>query len=126
MAKTWIDVDEYIAAQPAEIKSKLQQLRQVILKAAPGAEETISYQMPAFKLNGVLVYFGAFKDHYSLFPTRSGLIAFEAKLKPYKLSKGTIQFSYNKPIPVKLVTDIVKFRAKENAQKAALKKIKNK
>lgn len=121
IAKTFSTIDEYIAALPNEAQGKLQQLRQIIIRAAPGAEEVISYHMPAFKFYGMLVYFGAFKDHYSLFPMRSVLLAFEKELAPYKLSKGTIQFSYDKPLPVRLVTSIIKFRVKENLKKRSLK-----
>ncbi len=112
-------IDEYIETAPPEVQAKLEQMRQIIRKAAPGAEETISYQMPAFKLNGILVYFAAFKDHIGFFPTSSGVAAFKSELAPYKTSRGTIQFPLDKPIPASLVQRIVAFRVKENLQKKA-------
>jgi uncharacterized protein YdhG (YjbR/CyaY superfamily) len=107
-------IDEYIASFPEDIQKILQKIRQVIHKAAPEAEEIISYRMPAFKQNGVLVYFAAFKNHIGFFPEPSGVAAFKKDLSGYKTSKGTIQFSLNKPIPYDLVEKIVKFRVKEN------------
>lgn len=114
-------VDEYIAMQPKNVQPVLEKIRQVIRKAAPKAEESISYQMPGYKQEGPLVYFGAFKDHYSLFPTSTPVKVFADQLKKYKSSKGTIQFSYDEPLPVKLITDIVKFKVKENLEKKMLK-----
>jgi uncharacterized protein YdhG (YjbR/CyaY superfamily) len=110
-------IDEYIAAFPKQIQDILQKLRRTIKEAAPQAQETISYQMPAFKLNGILVYFAAFKDHVGFFPTSSGVAAFEKELSEYKISKGTIRFPLDKPIPFDLVTKIVKYRVNENLQK---------
>jgi uncharacterized protein YdhG (YjbR/CyaY superfamily) len=107
-------VDEYIATFPLDIQTRLQQLRAVIHEAAPEAEETISYQMPAFRQNGVLVYFAAFKNHIGFFPTAAGIEAFKDKLSGYKTSKGTIQFPLNQPLPVELVKEIVKTRVKQN------------
>lgn len=114
-------IDDYIAAQPANVISSLEKLRQTIRKAAPEAEEVISYQMPAFKFHGILVYFAVFKNHFSFFPTSSAIKSFKDKLKSYELSKGTIKFPLDKPIPVKLVTEIVKFRVRENLDKKLLK-----
>ncbi len=110
-------VDEYIAAAPKNVQTILQDLRKVIKEAAPDAEETISYKMPAFKQNGVLVYFAAFKDHIGFFPTGEGVDAFKEELKGYKTSKGTIQFPYDKPIPYDLVRKIVKHRIEMNTGK---------
>jgi len=110
-------VDEYIARQEPDVQLILEKLRQVIRKAAPKAEEVISYQMPAYKQDGVLVYFAAFKNHYSFFPTSTPIRAFAEQLKNYQTSKGTIQLLYEKPVPVKLITDIVKFKIKENQEK---------
>ncbi len=120
-------VDEYLAAQPEQVRTVLKKLRQIIKKAAPGAEEVISYRIPAFKFHGMLVWYAGFKDHYSLFPFAATLHVFKDKLKPYELSKGTIRFPLNKPVPVKLVTEIVKYRVKENLDKAQRKQdVKNK
>ena len=110
-------IDEYIASFPQNIQSILQELRQAIHEAAPNAEETISYQMPAFKQNGVLVYFAAFKNHIGFFPTASGVEAFKDKLGAYKTSKGTIQFPLNQPMPLDLVKELVRFRVKQNLAK---------
>ncbi len=116
-AKTYKDVDEYISTLPQNVQAVLQKLRQVIKEAAPEAEEVISYQMPAFKLNGILVWFAAFKDHISFFPKVSAIQAFKDKLANYETSKGTIRFPLNEPIPFDLVEEIVRFRVKENQSK---------
>jgi uncharacterized protein YdhG (YjbR/CyaY superfamily) len=107
-------IDEYIESFPEDVQSILEKMRQTIQKAAPEAEEAISYQIPTFKLNGNLVHFAAFKDHISFFPTSSGKEAFKKELSKYKGGRGTIQFSIDKPIPYDLVRKIVIFRRKEN------------
>lgn len=107
-------IDEYIAAFSPDIQTRLQQLRIAVHEAAPEAEETISYQMPAFRQNGVLVYFAAFKNHIGFFPTAAGIEAFKDKLSTYKTSKGTIQFPLNQPLPLDLIKEIVKTRVKQN------------
>ena len=114
-------IDEYISMYPDNIQAILKKLRQIVREAAPKAEETISYQIPTFKLNGNLVHFAAFKDHISFFPTSSGRIAFKKELSKYKGGRGTIQFPLDKPIPYALVKRIVKFRVKENSVKARRK-----
>jgi uncharacterized protein YdhG (YjbR/CyaY superfamily) len=110
-------IDEYIATFPPEIQTRLCQLRAAIHKAAPEAEETISYQMPAFRQNGVLAYFAAFKNHIGFFPTAAGIEAFKDRLSGYKTSKGTVQFPLDQPLPLELVGEIVKLRVKQNQQK---------
>jgi uncharacterized protein YdhG (YjbR/CyaY superfamily) len=110
-------IDEYIATFPPNIQTLLQQIRATIHKAAPEAEETISYQMPAFKQNGILVYFAAFKNHIGFFPTAQGIEAFKDKLAAYKTSKGTIQFPFDRPLPLELIEEIVRFRVKTNTSK---------
>jgi len=117
-------IDDYIAAQPDNVKASLEKLRQTIRKAAPDAEEVISYQMPAFKFYGVLVYFAAFKNHFGFYPTSAAVKVFKDKLRIYEYSKGTIKFPLDKPIPTKLVTEIVKFRVRENLDKKLLKENK--
>lgn len=112
--KTFNSVEEYIALQDDNVQPKLVQLRQLIKKTAPKAEETVSYQMPAYRLNGILVYFAAFKKHIGFFPTPSGIKQFEKELAGFETSKGTIRFPLDKPLPVKLIRDIVKFRVKES------------
>ena len=109
-------IDEYIAGSSETVRNFLKELRQVIKESAPGAEETISYGIPTFKLKGSsLVHFAAFKDHISFFPGGpSAIEALEKELSPFKLSKGTVQFPLDKPIPVDLVKRMVKFRVKEN------------
>jgi uncharacterized protein YdhG (YjbR/CyaY superfamily) len=110
-------IDEYIATFPKDVQVILEELRLTIHDAAPGAEEVISYQMPAFKLNGMLVWFAAFKNHIGFFPKVSAIEAFKEDLSGYELSKGTVRFPLNKPIPFGLVKKIVKFRVKENLSK---------
>jgi Uncharacterized conserved protein len=110
-------IDEYIAASPEEIQMALQKLLRVIQAAAPEAQEVISYSMPAFKQNGILVYFAAFKNHIGFFPTSSGVSAFKKELAAYETSKGTVRFPLDKPIPYELVARIVKFRVQENSSK---------
>jgi uncharacterized protein YdhG (YjbR/CyaY superfamily) len=111
------NTDEYIAGFPENIQEMLNELRSAIRKAAPEAEETISYRMPAYRLNGVLVYFAAQKNHIGFYPTSSGVNAFREVLSAYKISKGAIQFPLDKPMPLKLVSTIVKFRVKENSDR---------
>ena len=116
------DIDKYIAGFTKEKQKLLKQLRYTIRKAAPKAQETISYGMPAFKQDGMLVYFAAWKDHIGFYPTSSGIKAFKNDLSAFKVSKGTVQFPLDKPIPTGLVTKIVKFRVKENLEKRVKKK----
>jgi len=115
--KTPENVDAYIASFPADIQTMLQQMREAIKKAAPGAEEIISYSMPAFRLNGMLVWFAARSNHMGLYPRGSGIEEFAVQLKGYKVSKGTIQFPMGKPLPVDLIGKIVQFRVEENLRK---------
>lgn len=110
-------IDEYLESFPKDIQATLSELRQAIREAAPQAEEAISYQMPAFKQKGILVYFAAFKTHIGFFPTTSGIEAFKEKLSAYETSKGTIRFPIDKPLPLELVKEIVRFRVKENLDK---------
>ena len=112
--KEFKTTDEYIAAFPKNVQNSLQELRHAIRESAPEAEEVISYQMTAFKLNGVLVWFAAFKEHIGFFPKASAIEAFKEELSGCELSKGTIRFSLDKPIPLDLVKKIVKYRVKEN------------
>jgi len=115
--------DEYIAGFPAGIQQLLEQVRATIKKAAPEAEETISYGMPAFRYQGRgLVYFSAFKAHIGFYPIPSGMKAFKKELSSYKTGKSSVQFPLDEPMPLKLITDIVKFRVKENLAKAKIKK----
>lgn len=115
-------VDDYIAIASPHIKEYLEKLRSTILQVAPQAQEGISYQMPAYKLNGILVYFGGFTKHVSLFPGKEAIVIFKEELTGYKTSGGTIQFPLDQPIPVELITKIVKFRLEENLSKTNKKK----
>ncbi len=110
-------LDEYIKTFPPEVQAILQKMRTTVHRAAPEATEAVSYQMPAFKLNGDLVYFAAFKHHIGFYPLPSGTATFEKELEPYKRSKGAVQFPLDKPIPYDLVEKMVKFRVKENLSK---------
>ena len=104
----------YCNLYPPEIRAKLHQLRELIIKTAPKAEESISYGMPTFKLNGPLVYFAAFKNHIGLYALPSGNVAFQEELKKYKTGRGSIQFPNDAPLPVELIEKIVRFRVREN------------
>jgi uncharacterized protein YdhG (YjbR/CyaY superfamily) len=124
MAKTdFNSVDEYIASQPEAVQAVLKRVRSAIRKAVPGAEEVISYQIPAYKLpSGSVLYFAGWKQHYSLYPATDQVVeAFEDDLAPYTVNKGTIRFPLSQPVPVKLIERIAKFRAKENAERAKAK-----
>jgi uncharacterized protein YdhG (YjbR/CyaY superfamily) len=115
------NVDEYITALPEKLRETLEKLRQTIKNAAPEAAEVISYQMPAFKFHGMLVYFAAFNNHYSLFVNPDVLRVFKAELNAYSLSKSAIRFPLDTPVQVELVTKIVHFGVIENLKKAELK-----
>jgi uncharacterized protein YdhG (YjbR/CyaY superfamily) len=112
-------IDEYIAGFPEDIQVILQKIRKTIKDAAPNAQETISYQMPTFKLHGNLVHFSAFKNHIGFYPVPSGIEKFKAELTVYKQGKGSVQFPVDQPIPFDLIRRIVIFRAEENLKKAA-------
>ncbi len=110
-------IDEYIQNFPKDVQGILEKMRQTIRKAAPGAVEAISYQMPTFKLNGKnLVHFAAFQKHIGFYPIPSGIEAFKKELSPYKQGKGSVQFPLDEPIPYDLVEKIVKYRVKENLE----------
>lgn len=115
------NINEYIESYPEEIQLLLEQLRAAIKKAAPQAEETISYSMPAFKLNGVLVWFAAHSKHIGFYPKASGIAAFKKELSVYKGAKGSVQFPLDKKLPIALIKKIVKFRVKENLEKVKKK-----
>lgn len=116
--KKFKTVSEYLAAIPVPARKRLQEMRKLIRAAAPRAEEAISYNIPAFKTNGaLLVWYAAFKEHIGLYPRTSAIAAFKSDLAAYKTSKGAIQFPIKRPIPVRLVKNIVRFRLKENSAK---------
>jgi uncharacterized protein YdhG (YjbR/CyaY superfamily) len=114
-------IDDYLKGYPPVVRNKLQEIRQVIRKAAPEAEECISYQMPTFRLHGIKVHFAAWNDHIGFYPIPSGIKAFEKELSVYKQGKGSVQFPLNEPMPLKLIARIVAFRVRENLNNAALK-----
>jgi uncharacterized protein YdhG (YjbR/CyaY superfamily) len=124
MAKTnFKSVDEYIATQPETVQPILERVRGTIRKAVPRAEEVISYQIPAYKMNGgAVLYFAGWKQHYSLYPASERLVkAFKGDLARYTVSKGTIRFPLDEPVPAKLIAEIAKFRAQETADRAEAK-----
>ena len=110
-------VDEYISLFPEHVREKLIQIRKLIREQVPDAKEKISYQMPAFFLNGALVYFGAFSKHIGFYPTASGIAAFEKEFSKYQYSKGAVRFPLNEQIPEDLIKRIILFRVKENLDK---------
>jgi uncharacterized protein YdhG (YjbR/CyaY superfamily) len=125
MAKTdFKSVDEYIETFSDDVQAILQCVRSTIRKAIPGAEEVISYQIPAYKRHGSRVlYFAGWKQHYSLYPANDRLVeAFKEELAPYQVSKGTIRFPLSQPVPVRLIGRIAKFRVKEAAERAKAKR----
>ena len=115
-------VDQYIAAFPADVKTRMQQIRKTIKAAAPKANELISYQMPGYKYFGMLVYFAAFKNHIGFYPGAGGILEFYKKLSSFKSAKGSVQFPHDRPIPYDIISKIVKFRVKQNEEKISLKK----
>jgi uncharacterized protein YdhG (YjbR/CyaY superfamily) len=117
-------IDEYIAAFPPEIQEILEKIRRTIREAAPGAEETIKYQIPTLTLKGNLVHFAAFKKHIGLYPTPTGIEAFKAELSRYEGAKGSVRFPLDQPIPYDLIREVVRFRVRENLEREELKRKK--
>ena len=117
-------VDQYISVFPKHVQAMLQQMRETVQKVAPQAEEIISYNMPAFRLNGTLVYYAGNKAHIGFYPMPSAIVAFKKELAGYVTSKGAIQFPLEKKLPVTLIKNIVQFRMLENKEKEKLKKKK--
>lgn len=112
--QSFSSVDEYVSQFPAEVKDILQKIRSIVKENAPDAMESISYQMPEFKLHGKpLVYFAAWKQHIGFYATPAGNEAFKKELSVYKGAKGSVQFPLNKPMPYELIKDMVVFRVKE-------------
>jgi uncharacterized protein YdhG (YjbR/CyaY superfamily) len=115
------DVDSYIADFPREAALMLEAMRSTIRAAAPLAEEVISYAMPAYKLNGMLVYFAGYEKHIGFYPGAGGIAAFKNELAGYKGAKGSVQFPLDKPLPIALITRIVRFRVDENLERISAK-----
>ena len=123
MTKTsFQSVDEYIASQPEEVRDVLKLVRRAIRRAVPKAAEMISYQIPAYKLEGKpVLYFAAWKRHYSLYPASRRVIAtFQKDLAPFEVRKATIRFPFSAPVPVKLIERIAKLRAQESGERIVL------
>ena len=116
--KTPKDFDNYLDRFPKDVQQRLQKIHLTVKKAAPQAREKISYGIPAFTLNGMLVWFAAFKNHIGFYPRTSAIAAFKKELSAYKGAKGSVQFPFDKPLPLPLISRMVKFRVKENLNKA--------
>jgi uncharacterized protein YdhG (YjbR/CyaY superfamily) len=117
-------IDEYIGSHPGNVQKLLKQIRSTIKKAAPGSEEAIKYGIPTFILNGNLVHFAGYKNHIGFYPAPVGIEAFKEETAKYEAGKGTLQFSLDQPLPLDLISRIVKFRVKQNLEKAKPKKKK--
>lgn len=116
------DIDEYISAFPKDVQKILEQVRATVKKAAPQAEEAIKYAIPTYVLNGNLVHFAAFKNHIGFYPTPTANEEFKKELSAYKTGKGSVQFPLDQPMPLGLITKIVKFRIEKNSEKVKKKK----
>lgn len=117
-------IDAYIAGYPPDVQEILEKIRLTIRKAAPDAQETIKYRLPTFTLKGNLVHFGAFKKHIGFYPTSTGTDKFKKELSIYEGAKGSIRFPLDRPMPFALIRKIVKFRVKENLERAKAKQKK--
>lgn len=115
-------VDEYIAGFAPDVRAILERVRQVARDAAPQAQEVISYRMPALRLNGILIYFAAFKGHIGLYPPISGDAAIEKAIAPYAGEKGNLRFPYDKPIPYDLIARIIALRVRQDEAGAEIKR----
>jgi len=115
------NIDEYIAGFPADVREILEKIRMTIGRAAPDAEEKISYRMPAFTLRGNLVHFAAYKNHIGLYPAPTGTVEFNKELSVYRAAKNSVRFPLDRPIPFDLISQLVKFRVKENLERAKAK-----
>jgi uncharacterized protein YdhG (YjbR/CyaY superfamily) len=112
------DIDEYIAAFPAAVQARLQSIRRTVKKVAPDAQEKISYQIPTFTLGGNLIHFAAFRNHIGVYPGASAIEALQEDLAGYRTAKGTVQLPLDRPIPVKLIEKLVRFRIDERSRRA--------
>lgn len=124
MNKNIKDINTYLVDFPEVVQYMLQDIRETIAKAAPKATEAISYGIPTFRLEGNLVHFAGYKNHIGFYPGAGAIEHFKKELTAYKLSKGTVQFPLDKPVPLGLISKIVKFRVKQSLEKAKLKKKK--
>lgn len=115
------DFDDYLRRFPKEVQQRLQKMRLTVKKAAPQAKEKISYGIPSFTLNGMLVWFAAFKNHMGFYPRTSAIAAFKKELSAYQGAKGSVRFPFDKPLPLALISRMVRFRVKENLSKGKKK-----
>jgi uncharacterized protein YdhG (YjbR/CyaY superfamily) len=115
------NIDEYISGFPKDVQQILQKIRMTIGRAAPEAEETINYQIPTFTLKGNLVHFAAYRTHIGFYPTPTGIEKFKNELSPYEGAKGSVRFPLDEQIPFDLIGQIVRFRVKENLERAEAK-----
>ncbi len=115
-------IDEYISTFPVEVRKVLEEVRDTIQKAAPKAEEVISYGIPTFRLSGNLVHFAGYTKHIGFYPGAAGIEVFKKEISAFKSAKGSVQFPLDKPMPLGLITKIVKYRVKMNLEKAKTKK----
>lgn len=115
------NIDEYIAGFPHDVQKTLKKIRLTIRKAAPDAQEAIKYQMPTFTLKGNLLSFGAYKKHVGFYPAPAGNEQFRKDLSVYRAGKSTVRFPLDKPIPLDLISKLVKFRVKEHLERAAVR-----
>jgi uncharacterized protein YdhG (YjbR/CyaY superfamily) len=120
------NADEYIAAFPASVQQRLQQIREVIKKAVPEAQEVISYGMPAYKVNSVLVYFAGWDKHIGFYPGAGAIAHFKDDLLVYKSAKGSVQFLPDEPLPVDLINKIIAYRIKEDEEITGIRQLKKK
>jgi uncharacterized protein YdhG (YjbR/CyaY superfamily) len=118
MSKSSDAFNEYVVRFPPTVRSRLRALRRTIMAAAPEAVETMSYEMPAFRLDGILVYFAGFKNHIGFYPRASAIRKFSKELAGFEPNKGSVRFPHDEPLPLSLVTRMVKFRKRENRAKA--------
>ena len=116
--KKFKTVEEYFATLPPDTRSLLQEVRKTIRMAAPGAEELISYNIPAFKLGGMLVWYAAFKEHIGFYPRTSAIARFSKELAKYEGAKGSVQFPLDRPLPLDLIGKMVRFRVQENLERS--------
>jgi len=123
MKKGFTSIDEYIAACPEKTHECLREIRAAIKDTVPNAEEHISYNMPAFKVNGeYFIHFSAWKNHIGMYPIPAGNEAFQKQIEPYRSAKSSLNFPLDQPMPIKLIGKVIKFRIAENLKNAAAKK----
>jgi uncharacterized protein YdhG (YjbR/CyaY superfamily) len=121
LPSTPVDIDEYIATFPKPVRERLEAVRRAIAEAAPDAQEKISYRIPTFALHGNLIHFAAFKNHIGIYPGAAAIKAFEKELAGLRTAKGTVQFQFDDPLPLSLISRIVRFRVAESQRRVKQK-----